>query len=91
MYNFALRISTLQLCTCIPTAIEASGDNLGSVLTLHIDLDQRQQEIETALRDVADLAMSVLQDCQESGADCSGLPNPSIFVTVANFSKVRKS
>lgn len=81
----------VQLCTCTPTAIEGSGDSLGTVVTLRIDLEQRQREIETALRDVADLAMSVLQDCEMSGADCRGLPNPSIFVTVANFSKVRKS
>lgn len=73
------------VCTYISTA---TVESLGRVITLRIDLDQRQREIETALRDVADLAMSVLHDCEESGADCRGLPNPSIFFTVANFSKV---
>lgn len=68
--------------------VNATVESLGRVITLRIDLDQRQREIETALRDVADLAMSVLHDCEESGADCRGLPNPSIFFTVANFSKL---
>ena len=70
-------------------AIEASGDILERVVVSSIDLDDQQQDIQTALEDVIGLATTVLEDCENSGTDCQGLPHPSIFTfNMANYSVV---
>ena len=70
-------------------AIEASDEIVERVVTSSIALDDRQQDIETALEGVVNLATTVLEDCEISGADCQGLPHPSIFTfTTVNVSVV---
>ena len=70
-------------------AIEASGETLDKVAISSDALRDRQQDIETALNGVVELATSVLEDCRSSGADCQGLPHPNIFtINMADYSMV---
>ena len=70
-------------------AIEASGGVLVRIVSSSTLLNSRQRALHAALEDVADLANSVLVQCERNpGADCEGLPHGSIFVSTANYSLV---
>ena len=57
------------------------------LLPLVLNLDTRQHELEGTLESVVGLSNSPLVECQRSmGADCRGLPHPSVFVSNANYS-----
>lgn len=77
-------------CPHSPTAaIEASGGAVSRIVTTSSELVTRQEDLETALEAVADLADSLLEECERTpGADCEGLPHRSIFVSNANYSQV---
>ena len=72
-------------------AINASGATLEKVASSSLRLNTRHRHVEEALVGVVDLATSLLEECENRSADCQGLPHPSIFVLVANYSTVRKS
>ena len=80
----------IMKCPHSPTAaIEASGGALSRIVTTSSELVSKQEDLETALEDVADLADSLLEECKRTpGADCEGLPHRSIFVSNANYSQV---
>jgi prominin 1 len=88
--DIATRVETfLQLLEANVDAIEASGGVLDRIVSSSTQLDSRQQALHTALEDVADLANSVLVECERTpGADCEGLPHGSIFVSTTNYSLV---
>ena len=83
-------IYCIMKCPHSPTAaIEASGGALSRIVTTSSELVSKQEDLETALEDVADLADSLLEECKRtSGANCEGLPHRSIFVSNANYSQV---
>ena len=86
--SYVLCYTHVCSCTCI-AAIEASDEIVERVVTSSIALDDRQQDIRTALEGVVNLAATLLMDCESSGADCQGLPHPSIFTfTTVNVSVV---
>ena len=71
-------------------AIEGSSERISRVVSVSNELRREQRRIKVALVGVANDADSLLEDCQSSGADCRVLPNPSIFITVANYSMVNR-
>ena len=85
-----VHVHVLCQCSASPAALDDSDDNLGNVIAISIGLGDLQQDLENALQQVAARAGQVKEECQSIVNDsiCESIPDPDIFVTVANYTMV---